>query len=1603
MEAAQGRTPFCVHRAVPTGACSLCLSHAAPLCLSGSQHRGLLGTDEGHPHAAVTFATSLADAVADGACTWMMQGVVGQDGSSYQGWVFGGKAAMGMKDYKECEGCYRKALAIDAAKVPALQGLAELYDATENAAESVKILKPLVQLLSEAGKVGPARKRLVGCAHAFCTLGDFAQEVVCWKQLAIDYADAPGADLPEAYCGWIAALERDQEQRLAAELEARLQKRAVQTKVERVAIETALARELFETSPLDEAFGRMSASGLVPSPQLQQKYIERLELRRSFVSADDAETSAAMRDAILGCCIGLLDADPTNLYAMRTALEILEEDGAPVPPQFTKLWQRAAHSFPMQCDGWVGLADWLREAGKLTGGGKEDSVVSLLVNSKGSRSVHRYFAQCDLSQSVAPSGDVFTGTKDFLRKGFECIEIRRLRAGARLSESRQRLQLQQAAALAASGMHTDALVQYKELMDAQAGCKAETARGFVESSMALGTDTAAELSERHTHLQAALRSLDELLSTDATDSWSLIKKGEILVHLADFDAAEKQLLAAIDADPKSAKAHFWLAKAYWVWGAKKSKYRENKKYCHKRLLQAVKLDPLHAETFSLLAELLHTIMGDTEKAMKCLLKADSINPNDSHSACALAQHYSHESKHEQLQVLCERVLEASGGDGSRVKWAWQRLGVAQQKAGDLANSIVSMQRAVRCDQDDASSWQELANSYNSQGKYACATKVLARILDMPGGKENSSAAYLKGRLHLLLAEVDEAVIIFEALHALLPNWVPAILGFGESLLRRACEEYASGWLRQSTDTLVSSVKLLHNCVTAHPQLLAAWKMLGDALSRFAAVSPGDCQPAWSILSASSISDPGKSELSNVEDATSRQLVVTAIATGPPSMEAVAKAGIMRAAAVAYAWVVCGDSASPAAWHDLGVSVHERSHLDVSTPLSATAVALLSAAIRLDPVNPVLWSSLGAVHKDPRVSQHALIRSIQLDDKQAFAWESLGALYLRHRQTDLAHRAFSEAKRLDPDSPASWTGLASALTQKGKWMDAKFTYQQSLQLDPTQPQALLGFANTVARQLGADTLELTDVHAALAAVSQYLVAFPSDPHAHNLRGLFYYELRIPRPAVDAFTVALGLVGGGAAEDAASSTEAQICHVNLANACSAAGDHGAAAMHYRSVSSSVQSGDTTIFAALGYSLVMQGDVAGGLASYKSALAVLDQSPGGRRRAVEISIEVGRLCAAVGQFDMALQILGDDQATTGGESPGAALLAKVAVQLLRPAQDHDETAHAVEDLRRSAVSGIISQREYRRLAASLLVRAGRADLAVSHISSAVHMHPDSAEDLTHLARLVLCEVGSNRDSTGAPAPLPLPQLQGLYQRLREFDSPRVAGAADLPATESAGTKCWRLAAMGRIAVLLGQYEDALCVLQRAVHLVPPGCSSKRNEGREAMVLLALSHFLTHMRKGGAAMLVASERLLASAMRCAENRPSEQVLLRLALAECQLWRNEPVAARETLSTLDSTIDEAATGTAPRAKPLLRALAARMLARCEVAENGPLGAAPAYISAAQLLEAEGMLGGWRELGGLLQMDGASEAAVRQSHTCRCACCAWCGPVSFVRLHAPVA
>jgi tetratricopeptide (TPR) repeat protein len=973
---------------------------------------------------------------------------------------------------------------------------------------------------------------------------------------------------------------------------------------ERAHLEAKAAREIFEGGggeELDDLASRLAAADLqLPSP-LQQRLIERLQSRRAAAAAAAAGAGAgaaageeeggwsaasitAAGEQIVAACRKLLRAEPTSMYALRTLLEMGEEDSRLLSPgELRKLACRAAHSFPTRCDGWAALADSVMAP---KADPRASTLAALLSDSDGCQSVQRYLMQAQL----APANDALR----FLRSGSSCIGIRRTKTGAQLNIMQQELQLLSAECHAQVGQHIEALREFGDVQQAaELLCNQRAARGVVASALALAQRTPPS-DEQLEHLSLASSALESLVGDAEEDKWCLLKYAELHSLRRDFERGERLLLRTVSrVAPKDAQAHLQLARLYWQWGEELPKYRQDKKYCHRRLLLAVKHDPSHAPTFVLLAELLHTQVGDTAKAHRCLAKAVSLDPSDTRAAQMLAQHLMNASLYSELEALCVQVLDADAA----CKWAWQRLGVAQQKQGDLASSIISLQRAVRCDQSDVSSWQELANSYYLQGKYACSTKVLAKILTLPAAHGQITAMYRKARLHLLLGELDEAIAGFEELMVSVPNWSPALLGMGDSLLRKSLAQYSSGWFRLSLTSLTEAVRLVQICAQQQqglPQLLSAWKLLGDGLLNFSLFSPEDCKRICTTV----------------------QL--------PPTDETVdSKSRLMQEASRVYSRLVFMDPASAAKWHDLGVCVHE--HVKLGGTDSSTAAGLISTAIRLEPCNAEWWNSLGCVHMDPAVSQHAFIRAIQLDDKYVAAWNSLGSLYMQHGKIDLAHRAFSESKRLNPSSPASWTGLARSLELRGHLQDAKFTYGQSLQLNPSQPEALLGFGNCVAKLLAGDGADSNDVHAALAHVSQYLVLNPEDPHGHNLRGIFLYELQLERSSVTSFTCALQMLQR---VDIDSSDEAiRVCQLNLAHALSCCGEYASAERYYRKVGAT--STHPAVSLALGWTLAMQGRLGESTAVYEGLL--------GQDTSSRICAEFGRLCVALGDERTAQRFLG------------------------------------------------------------------------------------------------------------------------------------------------------------------------------------------------------------------------------------------------------------------------------------------------------------------------------------------------------------------------------
>jgi superkiller protein 3 len=103
--------------------------------------------------------------------------------------------------------------------------------------------------------------------------------------------------------------------------------------------------------------------------------------------------------------------------------------------------------------------------------------------------------------------------------------------------------------------------------------------------------------------------------------------------------------------------------------------------------------------------------------------------------------------------------------------------------------------------------------------------------------------------------------------------------------------------------------------------------------------------------------------------------------------------------------------------------------------------------------------LGDLHftQKPKLSQHAYIKAIEVDNKNVVAWTKIGLLYLYHNDIDLATQAFTKAQTLDPDHTLAWIGQALIATAKGREVDARTLLEHAVSMTADVPMADLQFA------------------------------------------------------------------------------------------------------------------------------------------------------------------------------------------------------------------------------------------------------------------------------------------------------------------------------------------------------------------------------------------------------------------------------------------------------------------------------------------------------------------------------------------------------------------
>jgi superkiller protein 3 len=180
------------------------------------------------------------------------------------------------------------------------------------------------------------------------------------------------------------------------------------------------------------------------------------------------------------------------------------------------------------------------------------------------------------------------------------------------------------------------------------------------------------------------------------------------------------------------------------------------------------------------------------------------------------------------------------------------------------------------------------------------------------------------------------------------------------------------------------------------------------------------------------------------------------------------------------------------------------------------------AIELEAGNSEFWNSLGVITTtmNPKVAQHAFVRSLHLNERSVRAWTNLGTLYLLQNDQELAHVAFSRAQSTDPDYALAWVGEGIIALLFGDPNEALSHFTHAFELSDSsslltkRQYAVSTFDHLLSSPVASNNI--THLIQPLFALHQLVFQAPYDmPHKH-LAALFMERIGNHDAAIAALT-------------------------------------------------------------------------------------------------------------------------------------------------------------------------------------------------------------------------------------------------------------------------------------------------------------------------------------------------------------------------------------------------------------------------------------------------------------------------------------------------------
>ncbi|KAK6349996.1 Superkiller protein 3 [Orbilia brochopaga] len=1043
------------------------------------------------------------------------------DPSNYYGNIYLGLTQLRLHEVPDAEKAYRDAIQLKPSEPMAWQALVTLYEETQQIDEYLDAVKELAMIWMQ--KEDQARcDALISKVLPFVeTRGTRAQQR---KALALQLPDSPIFDFLQGmpsmpppdvtYQRLADIVEVEEKEYINSQIASR--KSRLGATERGVTVQVKL--EVWKKSPLQEIYAQI-INWTKDDQVRRDTEAKQLRLGYNYLEVLPVAEKAAQRTKVLEWAKGIVILKVP--YELAWKIEIEWQDNKSIGDYDVSLLRSYVDLFPN-----TGLATTLRAyldseispfpAAESEDQDEEEGGVSLiqeigpderldfiidgLDRDKSSILGHRILGEYYLMLSE------YENAVDTCRRGITTITKQSQICGLKLQRHLDAMTVLLATALIyyqAPRHHKEAKASFEDVLTRDS----KNTGALIGLGMIL--EDQGDFQQASGFLQKALLSDPDNLKVISEAAWCEIQQGHYDLGIGELHGCLDRI-TGVDPQSRDLKAQVLWRIGSALWESQPSK-REDRDGAYYHFMQALRSNPNFAPAFTSLGIYYADIVGDTERANKCFQKAFELSSGEYEAAERLARNFADTKDWELVEIVARRAAEADKKRttvGKAASWPQVALGVVELNNLNFPLAIQAFQAALRTSPKDVHSWIGLGEAYTNSGRYIAAMKAFKQAKSID--PDNWFITYMMSNVERELGEFDAACDGYREVLEKRPDEFGVLIALAETLVTASFNNLNTGLYGRAADSAREALLTAKAIAKNNAAAFNLWKLVGDACSVFSWIQTLlDQFPADEVETLLTM-DIDTSEFDIISDIDTVGSARLAEYSDLPLLEKCLLGSILAYKRGIYASIE-DRQAHAVAWYNLGTAEYRAliCPVDRQTKYRQAAITCFRRAIALEPGNSDFWNALGVATSDvnAHAAQHAFVRALHINEKNARIWTNLGTLYLLHNDTELANEAFARGQSADPDYSHAWVGQGLVALAANRPEEAPGLFEHAFQLSAAESYSSIirtQFASTafdVLLEQHRPDSSLTSLLSPMFASHQLIRQRVSDPISLRLAGLF----------------------------------------------------------------------------------------------------------------------------------------------------------------------------------------------------------------------------------------------------------------------------------------------------------------------------------------------------------------------------------------------------------------------------------------------------------------------------------------------------------------------